>query len=93
MNKEFEEQINKLKKFNDNEITIIKNLQKITNKPIEALKDILKNYEKTDGKLLLFVHTLTIECIPCEYIYEYRIGNKIFEYSEGDPSFTFDNSW
>ena len=59
----------------------------------EIISKILNNYDKTEGELLSFEHTLTIECIPSEEVYEYIIGKKIFEYSEGDSSFTFDDYW
>ena len=93
MNTEFEKKIKGLNNFNNNEIKIIKSLEKKTQRPLEALKEILNNYDKTEGELLSFEHTLTIECIPSEEVYEYIIGKKIFEYSEGDSSFTFDNYW
>lgn len=93
MNTEFEKKIKGLNNFNNNEIKIIKSLEKKTQRPLEALKEILNNYDKTEGELLSFEHTSTIECIPAEEVYEYKIGKKKFEYSEGDTSFEFDDYW
>jgi len=78
----FMKKVVELKKFNKNEIEILEKMFKHTMNPLNALQELVKNYDKTDGLLTSFEPTLIIECIPEEYQYEYKIGNQVFEYSE-----------
>ena len=62
-------------------------------KPIDALQELVKNYDKTDGLLTSFEPTFIIESMPEEYQYEYKIGSQVFEYSEcGEWDFA-DDYW
>lgn len=79
---EFMKKVVELKKFNKDEIKILEKMFKCTMKPINALQELVKNYDKTYGLLTSFNPTLVIESMPEEYQYEYKIGNQVFEYSE-----------